>query len=180
MRRVIHFAAMSLDGYIAGPEGEVDWLFMDQDYGMKEFFGSVDTALIGRKTFEFMLGQGVSSCPGLTNYVFTRTLRPDSHPEVNVVSQDAAGTVAALRAQASGEDGEGAAGKDIWLVGGGELFRSLLDAGMVDELVVAVHPVLLGRGIPLLPTRQTAVPLDLNRALPYDTGLVTLHYHVRH
>ncbi len=171
MRKVIHFVAMSLDGYIAGPEGEVDWLFMDQDYGMKRFFASIDTALIGRKTFEFMLGQGMRSYPGASNYVFSRTLRADDHPEVNLVSENAAATVAALRARE---------GKDIWLVGGGGLLRTLLDAELVDELVVAVHPVLLGRGIPLLPPREAAVPLDLARVEPYDTGLVTLHYGVRH
>ncbi|MGD8869309.1 MAG: dihydrofolate reductase family protein, partial [Gemmatimonadales bacterium] len=147
MRKVIHFVAMSLDGCIAGPKGEVDWLFMDQDYGMKEFFASVDTALIGRKTFEFMLGQGMSSYPGLTSYVFSRTLQPSDYPEVELVHDDAATTVDELRARE---------GKHIWLLGGGGLFRSLLDAGQVDELTVAVHPILLGRGIPVLPTRETA------------------------
>ena len=171
MRKVIHFVAMSLDAYIAGPKGEVDWLFMDQDYGMKRFFASIDTALIGRKTFEFMLGQGMMSYPGATNYVFSRSLRSGDHPEVNIVGENAAATVAELRA------GEG---KDIWLVGGGSLFRSLLDADLVDELTVAVHPILLGRGIPLLPPRETQVALDFIRAEPYDTGLVMLHYGVRH
>jgi dihydrofolate reductase len=171
MRNVVHCVAMSLDAYIAGPGGEVDWLFMDQDYGMTEFFSSVDTALIGRKTFEFMLGQGARSYPGLANFVFSRTLPADDHPEVNLVSENAAAVVAQLRA---------GPGKDIWLVGGGELFRSLLDADLVDELILAVHPIVLGRGIPLLPGSERPTHLDFKGAQPYETGLVTLHYGVQH
>ena len=110
------------------------------------------------------------SYPGLANYVFSRTLQPSDYPEVELVRDDAAATVKELRERE---------GKNIWLVGGGGLFRSLLAARQVDELMVAVHPILLGRGIPLLPKKETAVRLEFVRAEPYDTGLITLHYTVR-
>ena len=170
MRRVKHFVAMSLDAFIAGPEGEVDWLFMDQDYGMKEFYASIDTVLMGRKTYEFGLSHGTRSYPGVTNIVFSRTLWADEYPEVTVVAADAGETIEALRAQE---------GRDIWLVGGGQIFHAALRAGCVDDVIVAVHPILLGEGIPLLPTMAQATHLKLTHTKAYDTGLITLSYRVR-
>lgn len=167
MRRVTHYAAMSLDARIAGPKGEVDWLFMDQDYGLNEFFAGIDTVLIGRKTYEFMLSQELRAYRGVDNYVFSRRLNPLDHPDVTVVSDDAAGFVEKVRKQP---------GKGIWLVGGGELFGALLDGGQVDELILAVHPILLARGIPLLPERAFSVGLKLAAVKSYDTGLVLLKY----
>jgi dihydrofolate reductase len=170
LRPVKYFVAMSLDGYLAGPGGEVNWLFIDQDYGMSKFFASIDTLLIGRKTYEFMLSQGSRSFPGGVNYVFSKSLKQSDCPEVTIVSRDAEKVVAALREQS---------GKDIWLMGGGELFASLLAAGLVDEIGVAVHPILLGRGIPFLPPTDQATTLKLLRTTRYSTGLVSLHYAVQ-
>ncbi len=170
MRRVKYFVAMSLDGFIAGPEGEVDWLLMDQDYGMKEFYTSIDTVLMGRKTYEFGLSHGASSYPGVTNIVFSHTLRASEYPEITVVTADAGETIEGLRNEE---------GKDIWLVGGGQIFRAALRAGCVDDVIVAVHPILLGEGIPLLPTMPQATHLELTDTKPYETGLVTLSYRVK-
>src|SRR5206468_3235942 len=143
MRRVRYAVAASLDGYIAGPKGEADWIIMDPDIDFSAIYDEFDTVLLGRRTFE-MMARGkkkVGSMPGMKTLVFSRTLRQRDYPKMTIVT-DGAETAAALRAEP---------GKDIWLFGGGELFRSLLDAGQVDAVEVAVIPVLLGGGIPLLP-----------------------------
>jgi dihydrofolate reductase len=161
---------MSLDAFIAGPQGEVDWCFSDQDYGMKEFYSSIDTVLMGRKTYEFGVSHGARSYPGVTNIVFSPTLRASEYPEVTVVAADAGETIEGLR----NEDG-----KDIWLVGGGQIFHAALRAGCVDDVIVAVHPILLGDGIPLLPAVAEVTQLELTDTTPYDTGLVTMWYRVK-
>jgi len=166
-RRVKYFVAVSLDAYLAGPEGQVDWLFTDQDYGIVEFLRTVDTVLIGRKTYEFMLGHDQRAYPGVTNYVFSSTLRASDYPEVHVIPADVAQTVAQLRA---------GKGKDIWLMGGGQLFKRLLLADSVDDIIVAVHPILLGQGIPMLPEIGISTKLELKKITPYKTGLITIHY----
>jgi dihydrofolate reductase len=169
MKHVKYFVAASLDGYIAGSDGGVDWLFGDQDYGFADFLESVDTVLIGRSTYDFMLQHGYPAYEDKQNFVFSATLPPENHPLVTVVSDDAAAFVRSLK---------DAGGRDIWLVGGGRLFRALLEAGLVDEMIVALHPRLLGRGIPLLPETRFSTGLELTDVLRYETGLVTLSYRV--
>src|SRR5215471_206329 len=133
---------MSLDGFIAGPNGEHDWIMMDPDIDFGEMMARFDTFLIGRKTFEVMRRMGSDApTPGIRNIVFSRTLKPNDYPGVTI-SGDAAQVVAELRTKP---------GKDIALFGGGELFRSLLAAGLVDQVAVSLIPVLLGGGVPLLP-----------------------------
>lgn len=168
MRRVRYGVGMSLDAFIADPAGGTGWMSPDPGYDPRPFFDSIDTVLMGRKTFEVA---GRSAYPGLRTYVFSRTLRPDDVPGVTVVSaEDAAPTVAALRAEV---------GKDIWLSGGGELFRSLLAADLVDTVEVGLYPMLLGQGVPLLPPVQTPIPLELTKHEVYGSGLVVLIYNVR-
>jgi dihydrofolate reductase len=135
MRRIRYQVAMSLDGYIAGPKDEADWIVMDPDIDFGALFEQFDTFLLGRRTFEAMerAGQGMSL--GGKTFVFSRTLRQQDYPGVIIVAEGVEETVAALRAEP---------GKDIWLFGGGSLFRSLLDAGLVDAVEVAIIPVLLG------------------------------------
>jgi dihydrofolate reductase len=167
---------MSLDGYIAGPKGEADWIIMPKgdehaDFDFRAFYEQFDTALIGRQTWEFMLGGKKTGgpMPGMKTFVFSRTLRQSDHPKVTIVGENAEETVAELRAQP---------GKDIWLFGGGLLFRSLADAGLVDTVEVAVVPVLLSEGVPLLPPGGR-VKLELTGHKVYRTGIVSLEYAVK-
>lgn len=167
MRRVRFSAAVSLDGYIAGPNGESDWIVMDPDIDFAGLMQAFDTILLGRKTYETTRQHGGGGMPGMDVHVFSRTLRQDDCPGVTV-SSDPQATVSDLRV---------ADGKDIWLFGGGELFRSLLEYGLVDSVELAVIPVLLGDGIPLLPhpARQVQLRLVDHRIYP-TTGTAFLEY----
>lgn len=167
MRRVRFSAAVSLDGYIAGPNGESDWIVMDPDIDFAGLMQAFDTILLGRKTYETTRRHGGGGMPGMDVHVFSRTLRQDDCPRVTV-SSDPKATLSNLRV---------ADGKDIWLFGGGELFRSLLEYGLVDSVELAVIPVLLGDGIPLLPgpARQVQLRLVHHRIYP-TTGTAFLEY----
>ena len=173
MRRVRFGGAMSLDGFIAGPNGQTDWIVMDPELDFAAMFNQYDTLLIGRRTFMAMAASGQAEpMPGFSTFVFSRTLRPQDHPGVTVVSDDAAGVVQRLR---------NLPGKDIALFGGGILFRSLLDAGQVDTVEVSLIPVLLGDGIPLLPPPYGKVGLKLvNQKVLKATGTISLEYAIQH
>jgi dihydrofolate reductase len=169
MRRIRYHVAASLDGYIAGPDGEFDWIVMDPDIDFAEMTAQFDTFLIGRRTYEVMQSMGSDAGEGET-IVFSRTLRQADHPKVRIVADDVEATLQALRARP---------GKDIWLFGGGELFRSLLAAGLVDTVEPAIIPVLLGGGVPFLPPPATQAKLTLTGQKVYGTGIVLLEYTVR-
>jgi len=170
MRRVRYSVAMSLDGYIAGSQGESDWILIDPEIDFQALFDAFDTLLLGRKTYEATRQMGsVGGMPGMQTYVFSRTLRPTDYPDV-IVSDDPIGTVTTLKASV---------GKDIWLFGGGVLFRSLLQLRLVDAVEVAIIPVLLGGGVPLLPPPATLTKLKLIQQRVYaTTGTVALEYAV--
>jgi dihydrofolate reductase len=169
MRRVCYGVAASLDGFIAGPEGDADWIIMDPEIDFGALFERFDTFLMGRRTFEGMAGAGGGSSPGTRTFVFSRTLRQSDHPKVTIVADDWERTVAALREEP---------GKEIWLFGGGLLFRSLLEARLVDAVEVAIIPVLLGAGIPLLPAPAPRTRLALTSHRVYPTGIVSVGYDV--
>jgi dihydrofolate reductase len=171
MRKVVYGGAMSLDGYIAGPNGEFDWIVPDPDMDFGAMMARYDTFLIGRKTFQAMqkMGGEAPPTPGIQSIVFSRTLRPEDCPNA-LLSDDAEGVVRELRTKP---------GKDIALFGGGELFRSLLAAGLVDEVGVSLVPVLLGGGIPFLPSPADRARLALKKHRLYEkTGTVLLEYHI--
>ena len=168
MRRVRFSVAMSLDGYIAGPKGESDWIIVDPDIDFGALMGAFDTVLLGRKTYEATRRQGGGGgMPAVQAYVFSRTLRQEDCPGMTV-SDNPAETLAAVKATP---------GKDIWLFGGGSLFGSLLQLGLVDSVEVAIIPVLLGDGLPLLPSPASEARLKLTKHTIYEkTGTVALEY----
>ncbi len=172
MRKIVYSVAMSLDGYLAGPNGEADWIVMDPEMDFIGMMARFDTILMGRRTFEAAEAMGGGApMPGVTTVVVSRTLRQEDHPELKIISEDVGGTVSRLRADS---------GKDIWLFGGGTLFRGLLDLGLVDTIEVSVIPVLLGDGIPLLPARSQRTPLRLVSSKAYQTtGTLALEYAVQ-
>src|SRR4051794_10960336 len=170
MREVLYRVAASVDSYIAGPHGELDWIVQDPSVDFAKIYESVDTVLLGRRTYELTRQPGAPPWPpGWQIYVFSETLTPEDHPGVTVLRVDAGPRVAALRA---------APGRGIWLFGGGSLFRSLLTAKQVDLVEVAMMPVLLGGGIPLLETGAPPTQLALDHVERYPSGILSLRYRV--
>jgi dihydrofolate reductase len=168
-RRLRYQVAVSLDGFIATPDGGYDWIVMDPTIDFGALFGQFDAAVMGRKTYEVGLSQGTDgTMKGMDVYVFSRTLPASKKPGIEITRDDPRQVVTALKAQK---------GKDIWLFGGGSLFRSLLSVGLVDTVELAVIPVLLGEGIPLLPSGATTT-LELSDAKTLPSGIVALAYAV--
>ena len=170
MRRVRYSVAMSLDGYIAGPQGESDWIVIDPDIDFNALFAAFDTILMGRKTYEATKQPGSEGAmPGIQSYVFSRTLRPDDCPGV-ILSDNPKDTINDLKSKA---------GKNIWLFGGGSLFRSLLELGLVDSVQLAIIPMMLGGGVPVLAHPANLAGLKLIHQQAYEkTGTVLLEYTV--
>jgi len=175
-RKVIVHIAASADGYIARPDGDLDWLTSRPAppgfYGMNAFMKTVDTKLIGRKTFDVSVRLGAKFGAKDRAIVFSRQAPPaGAPPGVEFVSEPIRPFIDRLREQP---------GKDLWLMGGGDLIASFLDENAIDEFVISVVPVFLGDGIPLIARRHRHVQLDLQATERFDDGLVQLHYAVRH
>jgi dihydrofolate reductase len=169
MRKIVLQLAVSLDGFIEGPNGEYDWCFTDQDYGMSEFYKRIDALFLGRKSYELMSGIEGDMMPGfpkLTEYVFSTTLT-EVKPGAVLINSDAEDKVRKIREEP---------GKDIWLFGGAGLTASLLKWRLIDEIILAVHPILLGSGKPLFSNISERIPLTLTESKPYSSGLVMLNY----
>jgi dihydrofolate reductase len=174
-RKVIVHIATSADGYIARPDGDLDWLTSRPApkgfYGMNAFMKSVDTHLLGRKTYDVSLTMGAKFDSKGRTIVFSHHAPPANVPSgVEFVSDAMAPFVSRLREQP---------GKDIWLMGGGELIASFLDEHAIDEFVISVVPVFIGDGIPLIARRHRHTLLDLHSVERFDDGLVQLHYRVQ-
>lgn len=166
-RRLILFIATSLDGYIARSDEGIDWLFDDADYGYSEFYAQVDTVLMGRKTYELSMRLSDDPYPGCKTYVFSRSLSPDTDPATTVVQGDPAPLIAKLQQQP---------GRHLWLVGGGQLVQHCLAADCLDQMVLSIHPILLGSGIPLFPTGFPEQRWQLIKTQAYPSGLVQCTY----
>ena len=174
-RKVIVHIAASADGYIARPDGDLEWLTSrpapEGFYGMNAFMKSIDTLLLGRKTYEVSLSLGGKFDSKNRTIVFSRhPAPPDAPTGVEFVSGAIGSVVSSLRDQA---------GKDIWLMGGGELIASFLDENAIDEFVISVVPVFIGDGIPLIARRHRHTRMDLQSVERFDDGLVQLHYRVQ-
>lgn len=178
MRKVVYSLTNSLDNFIARTDGAADWILMGDEV-MSEFpklFARFDTVLIGRKTYDFTVlhaseaSQEISGFMGMKTYVFSRTLKENSDEGVKIVSDNAGEFVRSLKNES---------GKDIWLMGGGILAASLLKERLVDEIGVAIQPILLGSGIPLFPDIGMQVDLQMLECKTYKNGIVGINYRVK-
>ena len=170
MRKVCYRVAASLDGYIAGPNGEINWIVNDPSIDFGALTRQFGTMLVGRRTFEEMMKATNPPLMGMKMYVFSRTLPEKPAPKnATIVRENHTDFLRTLRAQP---------GKDIWILGGGALFGSLLREGLVDNVEVAVMPVLLGGGVPLVSALPEFAKLQLESHKIYPTGIVSLSYTV--
>ena len=177
MRKIILALAASLDGYIARENGDVDWLKMeDLAEGadeMNEFFASIDSIFYGRKTFmkgeELGGGEG-AEMSGIMNYVFSRTPRTSERKDVKFISENVKEFVEDLRRQD---------GKNILLMGGGNLAKTFFEEGLIDELIIGIQPVILGKGIPLFPPRENQIELERFDVKMRKSGSVQISYRVK-
>ena len=166
-RKVVLGLGISLDGYIARRDGSVDFLFMPKDYSMAPFFKSIDTAIMGRKTYDVAKTMSSGFGGKMQGYVMSRTLPPGEREGLIFTQESPASLVAHLRKKQ---------GKDIWMMGGGELARDFLRADLIDELHLGVVPVLLGEGIPLFPSGFPQRDFALVENKTYSQGLIALKY----
>ena len=166
MKQIKLFIASSLDGYIARTNGAIDWLFTDSDYGYNDFYASIDTVLVGRKTFETTLTFESDPFKGKECYVFSRGNSIQEREQVHGVSGDMVEFVESLKKQP---------GQDIWIVGGGELLREFLRHNLIDEIILFIHPIILGSGIPLFLQQETESHWQTLKTHQYESGLVEIH-----
>jgi dihydrofolate reductase len=172
MRKIIMGLAVSLDGFIEGPNGEFDWCYTDQDYGMSDFFKKIDSVFIGRKSYEVAQAMGdaaTAGFPKLNEYIFSTTLDTVKDGAI-LIKKNVREEIEKIRNEK---------GKDIWLFGGAKLITSLLKLGLVDELWLSVHPIILGAGKPLFSDISERIHLKLIHCQTYSTGLVSLTYHLK-
>ncbi len=169
MRRIRYQVASSLDGFIAGPDDDFDWIPPEPSFDFEELYGQFDTLLMGRRTYEIVRGAG-EDFRGKHIVVASRTLQPEHHQGIEVVGDGLEQRIRELRSQSGG---------DIWLYGGGKLFAQLLSWDLVDTVEPAIIPILLGDGVRFLPSPAVRRRLALVRHRAYPSGMVLLEYEVR-
>jgi dihydrofolate reductase len=173
MRKVTFGGANSLDNFIARTDDAVDWLLWTKEVAevTQRFWETIDTVVMGRRTYEVAARSGTGAYPGVKNYVFSRTIKKPSDESLSFISEDAATFVRRLK----NEEGKG-----ICVMGGGLLAKSLFEADLIDEVGVNVHPVLLGSGIPLFYEMPRQIDLELIKCQQLSNGCVILTYQVKH
>ena len=167
MRSVVLGVGISLDGYIARPDGSVDFLFMPKDYSMDAFFATIDTSIMGRKTLDVSLKLGATFDGSTPTYVYSRTQPTGERDGLIWVNQSPARLISQIRKRP---------GKDIWLMGGGEIAREFLKADLVDELYLGIVPILIGEGIPLFPSGFPQRNFTLVENKTFSKGMISLKY----
>ena len=174
-RKIIVNLATSADGYIARSDGNLDWLsnrpIPKGFYGLGKFARSIDAKILGRKTYDVSVEMGASFSTSDLHYVFSRRKPPASAPAgVQFVAESIKSFVQRVRRKS---------GKNIWMMGGGEIIAAFLDEGAIDEFIISIVPTFIGEGIPLLAPRHREVPLRLLSSLRFPDGVVQLHYEVQ-
>lgn len=177
MRKVVYGGACSLDGYLGREDGAVDWLMFSDETAelMKDSWSRFDTMLMGRKTHEVAIasaskdGKKAKDPNGIESYVFSTTLDPRENEALNIISEDAGGFVRSLKEKD---------GKDICLMGGGLLARSLFEESVIDEVGFNIHPILLGSGIPSFHRMTKQINLELAESMLLKNGCVYVLYNV--
>ncbi|CAN5544916.1 dihydrofolate reductase family protein [soil metagenome] len=170
MRKIILNVAVSLDLFIEDANGAYDWCFMDQDYGLTDFSNSIDTIFFGRKSYELIRRENYTDYyKSYKQYVFSTTLTQPDDKTVAIISNDAITAIHKIKNEQ---------GKNIWLFGGASLVSFFMKENLVDELMLSVHPILLGSGKSLFENLDTRKQLKLTNSITYDTGLVQLFYDV--
>jgi dihydrofolate reductase len=173
VRKVTFGVGNSLDNFIARTDHGFDWLVWDKEVAAvsARYWKTIDTVLIGRKTYEVVAKSGTTSYPGVKNYVFSRTMRQSPDPKVEIITQDAAEFVSTLKR---------GKGKGICVMGGGEIARALFESDLIDEIGLNIHPVLLGAGVPLFLPMKKQIDLKRLECKPFKNGGVFVRYRVKH
>jgi dihydrofolate reductase len=167
MRKLILYSATSLDGYIAGSNHEIDWLFSGGDYGYAAFYDSIDTTISGFNTYKLALSFGSFPYPDKKNFVFSNHHKHEEDTPVIFIPEVPAGFIQDLKEKP---------GKDIWLVGGGQINTLMLNAHLIDEMIISIHPIILGKGIPLFAGSPQRRNFDLANSKTYPDGLLQVTY----
>ena len=168
MRKVILNVAVSLDGYIEGPNGEYDWCFADQDYGMSSFFEQIDLIFMGRKSYNLIKTNGDINAFPQTKCVFSDSLQPGENPDVHIIrSGGFKESVLEIKNELGG---------DIWLFGGADLMSAFLKENLIDDFIISIHPIILSGGKLMFNPLNTRTELVHTDTKTYSSGLVQVHY----